>query len=54
MRGAFDVRGTLAGSYPLIVDDVMTTGATDFELARCLKRHGAERVAVLVAARRAL
>ncbi len=54
VRGAFDVRGTLAGSYPLIVDDVMTTGATVFELARCLKRHGAERVAVLVAARRAL
>lgn len=52
VRGAFEVEGELAGSYPLIVDDVMTTGATVFELARCLKRHGAGRVAVLVAARR--
>lgn len=54
VRGAFAVRGELAGRYPLIVDDVMTTGATVFELARCLRRHGAERVAVLVAARRAM
>ena len=53
LRGAFAVRGELAGRHPLIVDDVMTTGATVFELARCLRRHGAERVAVLVAARRA-
>lgn len=53
VRGAFAVRGELAGRRPLIVDDVMTTGATVFELARCLRRHGAERVAVLVAARRA-
>lgn len=52
VRGAFEVWDELAGSYPLIVDDVMTTGATVFELARCLKRHGAERVAALVAARR--
>jgi predicted amidophosphoribosyltransferase len=35
----------------LVVDDVMTTGATLDELARTLKAHGATRVGNLVVAR---
>ena len=35
----------------IVVDDVMTTGATLDALARCLKQHGAAEVGALVVAR---
>ncbi len=43
----------LAGRRILLVDDVMTTGATANEAARVLRRNGAAAVAVVVAARSA-
>ena len=41
----------LTGTNVLVVDDVMTTGATLDELARTLKAHGASRVENRVLAR---
>ena len=50
--GAFDVTGKEAiPPRMLLIDDVLTTGATASECARVLKRSGAESVSVLVAAR---
>lgn len=51
---AFRVRADVSARHVLVVDDVMTTGATVRELGRCLEEAGAARVSVLVAARRAL
>lgn len=53
VRGAFDAgRGyRFSGARLLVVDDVMTTGATAGELARVLKRAGAAEVWVCVLAR---
>lgn len=51
MRGAFKTRRTPAPAHIAIVDDVMTTGHTGCELARTLKRAGAEQVEVWVVAR---
>jgi ComF family protein len=55
VQGAFAVRRgqTLQGEGVLLVDDVMTTGATADECARVLKRAGAARVDVLTLARTA-
>ena len=50
LAGAFEVRGTVSGSV-IVVDDVYTTGSTMNEIARTLKRAGAERVEVLTVAR---
>ncbi|MCM8564009.1 ComF family protein [Thauera linaloolentis] len=50
-RGVFCCDRALDGLHVLVVDDVMTTGATLNELARCLKRQGAVRVTNLVVAR---
>jgi ComF family protein len=53
VRGAFSFRG----GYPiekanvLLVDDIMTSGATANEAARMLRQAGAKRVTVVVAAR---
>lgn len=51
VRGAFECRADLEGRHLLLVDDVMTSGATLDEAARTLKLHGATRVSVAVAAR---
>ncbi len=51
VRGAFECRSDLSGKHILLLDDVMTSGATANECARVLKLHGAARVSVAVAAR---
>jgi ComF family protein len=53
MRGAFRVRSQrgLHGARVLLVDDVLTTGATGSEAAGVLKKAGASMVAVAVIAR---
>lgn len=51
IRHAFECEIDLSGSRVLVVDDVMSTGATLDELARTLKAHGAARVENFVVAR---
>ncbi|MBV8934751.1 MAG: ComF family protein [Alphaproteobacteria bacterium] len=53
VRGAFAIKAgrSLAGKRVVVIDDVMTTGATVEECARVLKRAGAASVAVLTLAR---
>lgn len=51
IRHAFACELDLTGKTVLLVDDVMTTGATVEELARTLKAHGAQRVEICVLAR---
>ena len=55
IRGAFAVsdRARVRGRRVLLVDDVMTTGATADECAGTLRRAGARQVDVLVLARAA-
>ena len=60
VKGAFRVRTaawfrrkrpSVSGKHILLVDDVMTTGATASEVAHTLKKAGARRVTVAVVAR---
>jgi ComF family protein len=51
VRRAFVCDVDLAGQAVLVVDDVMTTGATLEAVARCLRRAGALRVENVVVAR---
>jgi ComF family protein len=53
VRGAFHLRRgyDVRGARVLLVDDILTTGATASEVARVLKRSGAARVRVVVLAR---
>ncbi len=50
VKGVFGVSGPVSG-HVVIVDDVMTTGSTVDELARCLLDAGASSVEVWVCAR---
>jgi ComF family protein len=51
VKGAFAARQRCRARHVLIVDDVITTGATVGQLARVLLRSGAERVSALAVAR---
>jgi len=51
LRGAFQTAECFDGQRVLVVDDVMTTGATLDAVARCLKQAGAQQVINLVCAR---
>ena len=51
LRDAFRVTGKRRVRFPLIIDDVMTTGETCNQIARELSSAGAERVYVLTIAR---
>lgn len=53
MRGQMFVRRGyhLDGAHVLLVDDILTSGATGNEAARALKKAGASRVTLVVAAR---
>lgn len=51
LRHAFACSADLSGKHIIVVDDVMTTGASLDEFARTLKLHGAAEVTALVLAR---
>ena len=51
LRNAFAVKGSVKGMRLLLVDDVMTTGATVTECSKQLIKSGAEEVVVMTLAR---
>ena len=51
LRGAFECSLDLSGKHVALLDDVMTTGASLNELARCVRQAGATQVACWVIAR---
>jgi ComF family protein len=51
LRGAFKVTGDIAGREILLIDDILTSGATARECARVLMRTGAVKVWVATLAR---
>jgi predicted amidophosphoribosyltransferase len=51
VRGAFACAADFTGRRLILIDDVMTTGASLNELARTVKLHGAAEVTLLVLAR---
>jgi ComF family protein len=51
VRGAFRASRHVAGRHVVVVDDVLTTGATLGECARALRAAGARRIGVVTVAR---
>ena len=51
LKQVFNLRADVAGKYVVVVDDVVTTGATAETLARLLKKAGARRVDMWALAR---
>jgi len=51
LRNAFVVRGVMPWRHVLIVDDVITTGATVRQLAKVVLKSGVRKVSVLAVAR---
>ena len=51
VRDAFAVRRTLSVDHVLVIDDVITTGATTRQLAMTLRQNGVDKVSVLAVAR---
>ena len=51
VRGAFRASRRVAGRHVVVVDDILTTGATLGECARALREAGAWRVGVVTVAR---
>lgn len=51
VRNAFAMRAPLLAKHIAIIDDVVTTGSTVNEIARVLRRAGAERIEVWAVAR---
>ena len=52
VKGAFSVKHSVLPQHILLVDDVMTTGASVHAAAQCLLDHGAAQVDVAVFARK--
>jgi ComF family protein len=51
VAGAFEIRADVRGKRVLLIDDVMTTGATASACATVLKRAGAKSVSLATLAR---
>jgi len=51
LKKAFEVKGNVRGLRLLLIDDVMTTGATVTECSNVLMKAGAQEVSVLTLAR---